>query len=135
MSLKSTLSIAGIVTIVLTLGFYILYQSWNVIEGPEITLAFPEDGAVLLDPYIEVVGVAENISFISLNDLPISIDERGNFSEMMLLAPGYNILKLYARDRFGKETEVLRKMFVETLPVEEAPILNAVHATSSEEHE
>jgi hypothetical protein len=113
MSLKSTLSITGIVTIVLTLGFYTLYQSRDVIVGPSIELLSPEDGAVLLDPYIEVAGVAENISFISLNDLPISIDERGNFSEMILLAPGYNILKLYARDRFGKETEMLREVFVE----------------------
>lgn len=113
MSLKSTLSIAGIILLVLALGFYILRQSRDVIVGPSIELLFPENGAVLTDPYIVIHGHTENISFISLNDLPISVDEHGRFSETLLLVPGYNILELFARDRFGKETEVLREVFVE----------------------
>ncbi|MBC8465252.1 MAG: hypothetical protein H8D63_02685 [Parcubacteria group bacterium] len=113
MHIKSTLSILGIILFVLTLGFYILYQSRDVIVGPTIELIFPENGAVLSEPYIVVYGRTENISFISLNDLPISVDEEGRFSETLLLAPGHNILELSARDRFGKETEVIREVFVE----------------------
>ncbi len=113
--LKKTLTIAGIIILIVLLGFYVLYQSRDVIVGPSIELLYPESGAVLADPYIIVHGQTENISFISLNDLPISVDEEGRFSEALLLAPGYNILKLSARDRFGKETEVLREVFVEEI--------------------
>ncbi len=134
--MKKLLTILSILLLALVLAGYIFYQSRNVLEGPEIMLSSPENGAVIADPYIAIAGVAQNISFISLNDLPISIDERGNFSEMILLAPGYNIITLYARDRFKKETTVTREVFVEAPIVEDDEhALDVVHATSSEEVE
>ncbi len=85
---------------------YSIFQAHNIITGPEIALADSiVSGSVVENPMVDINGNAKNISFISLDDRPINIDESGEFKEKLLLYPGYNIIRIYARDKFGTETE------------------------------
>ena len=90
---------------VLIIGGYSIFQAHNIISGPQIALASPLSGGVVTDQSVNISGNAKNISFISLDDRPINIDESGKFNEKLLLYPGYNIIRLYAKDKFGAETE------------------------------
>jgi hypothetical protein len=76
-----------------------------LIIGPTLDISRPESGLTLKDPLVEIVGVSQNINFISLNDSPIFVDKQGNFREKILLQPGYNITKLFVSDRYGREKE------------------------------
>lgn len=82
---------------------YSLFQVHKIITGPIITLSV-QDNTLITGPdnRITLKGTATNVAFISLNDNPIYIDEKGVFSEDLLLNPGYNIIKLYGKDKFGK---------------------------------
>ena len=84
---------------------YAGFQARKIIEGPELTLTTPLHGTIYNDPLIEIAGIASNIKEIRLDDRTIYIDEQGNFKEKLLLFPGYNIIRLKAQDKFGKETE------------------------------
>ncbi len=84
---------------------YSVFQAHNIMTGPEIALASSQTGEVVTDPTFNINGKAKNISFISVDDRPIYIDESGQFNEKLLLYPGYNIIRIYARDKFGTETE------------------------------
>ncbi len=84
---------------------YSLYQARHLIEGPQITLTNPENGATLTDPLVHFSGSAQNITYISLNNQQIYVDGNGTFNEDLLLAPGYNDWRLEARDKFGRTTE------------------------------
>ncbi len=84
-------------------GFYSYARSKEFRVGPVINIAKPADGSVFLEPLVVISGRAENVSRISLNDGQIFVDANGNFSEKLLLLPGYNILTLRAEDRFGKK--------------------------------
>ncbi len=99
--------IAGIVLIVIIV-LYSLYAFWDYIDGPELVIAFPQDGYATTSPLITVTGVAKRTQFISLNDRPVYIDEQGNFKETLLLQPGYTIIKAFVRDRFGREQTSIR---------------------------
>ncbi len=87
---------------VLALVGYSLFQVHKIITGPTIDLVTKEKNMVTNSNKITLKGVAANVAFISLNDNPIYIDENGLFSENLLLNPGYNIVKLYGKDKFGK---------------------------------
>ncbi len=88
---------------VLALVGYSIFQVHRIITGPTIELsALSEEGFVTSVNKINLTGVAQNVAFISLNDNPIFIDENGAFSEDLLLYSGYNIVKLYGKDKFGK---------------------------------
>jgi hypothetical protein len=99
--LKATL----IIILVTFIGSYSVFQARKIMSGPKISIASPHNGATVQDSLIYVAGVAKNIKEISVNDRPIFIDENGNFQEKLLLSPGYNIIKLKAKDKFGKEVQ------------------------------
>ena len=98
----STLSL-----VLVAFGGYGVYQARNMLTGPELVITTPITGTNVTDPLITLAGVAHNISSISLNDRPIFIDQKGAFSEKLLLSAGYTIMKLHAQDKFGRETQQL----------------------------
>jgi hypothetical protein len=100
--LKSILKIMAILVVIIFTVAYSIYQSRNLIKGPQISLMTPETGSTLANPLVAIKGVAENISFISLNDRQIFVDNEGNFSEELLLSPGYNLWEIEAKDKFGR---------------------------------
>ncbi len=84
---------------------YTLFQAQKLLSGPIIDIYTPENGSTYNQTLIEVEGRARNISYLNLNDRPIFTDKDGYFKEKLLLSPGYNIIKLDARDKFKKYTE------------------------------
>lgn len=82
---------------------YMLFNFRIFIKGPQIDSIEPQNGSSFSEPFIIVRGKAKNISYISLNDTPIFVDEKGNFGQKLLLSPGLSIIKLYARDKFERE--------------------------------
>jgi len=99
---------ASIITAIslLILG-YGLFQARNIINGPEINITTPKDGENVADPLVSITGSTTNITYISLDDRQIFIDKAGSFSEKLLVPPGYTIIKLEARDKFGRTTKKL----------------------------
>jgi hypothetical protein len=99
---KTFLKIIIGVLIVTSIVGYSAYQAKNLILGPQITLLTPSNGATIGNPMVEIKGEAKNVAFISLNNRQIFIDKDGIFNEELLLAPGYNMWKIEAKDKFGR---------------------------------
>ncbi len=85
----------------LVLG-YGAFRAKSLVEGPDIGISFPLNGATTTESLVEVQGHARNISFLTLNGEKIFTDEAGSFKEKVLLSRGYNIMTLEAKDRFGR---------------------------------
>ena len=84
---------------------YSLFQAQKLISGPIIDVYTPENGATYNQTLIEIDGRARNIAYLNLDDRPIFTDKDGYFKEKILLSPGYNVIKLDARDKFKTYTE------------------------------
>jgi hypothetical protein len=82
---------------------YTFYEVQRIVYGPRIVINTPENGSLVSQSLIDVSGDTQNIKDISLNDKKIFIDEKGNFSEKVLLSYGYNVLTLKASDKFGRK--------------------------------
>ena len=52
-----------------------------------------------------IKGNAMKATYLSLNGREIFIDKEGNFSESISMLPGFSIVTLDARDKFGKTAE------------------------------
>ena len=94
-----------IVLFLICLFGYGAFEVWAYACGPKITVSSPANGAVVSESLISIDGQGKNTKAITLNDRPILVDEKGNFSEKILLSYGYNVLELKAEDRFGKKTQ------------------------------
>lgn len=102
----------------LTLGVlvagYGLFEARRLLEGPEITIAAPEDGSATSTPLLHVVGVAKNIAFLTINDAPAYTDEEGHFNQLLSPTPGVTVITVAAVDRFGRKTSKIISLNVLT---------------------
>jgi hypothetical protein len=75
-----------------------------------------------------VKGTAQGAIHITLNGREIFIDKNGNFSESIVILPGFSIITLNARDKFGKTAEKKFELVVEknekTIAFENNEIIN-----------
>ena len=102
---KKILKIGSLIVLSLFIIIYAFFRSKDLIFGVKIKGVNLVDGAKMTERVIEVAGNARNATLLSLNDRPISIDEKGNFKETIILNLGYNIVSLKAKDEFGKSDE------------------------------
>ena len=102
-----------ILTLIFIFAFYGFYKARGFLAGPEITLNEPRNGRELKNSFVKVSGSAKNIAAIFLNGKRIFVDEKGFFSENLLLAKGYNIIEVRATDKFGKSSKETREVVVE----------------------
>jgi hypothetical protein len=94
-----------IVILFIVAGGYIYFQAYNLIHGPKLTVTSPLNGSGVSRSLISIEGFAENISYISMNNRQIFVDEEGAFNEKLLLSHGYNIITITAEDKFKRETK------------------------------
>ncbi|HRH25791.1 MAG TPA: hypothetical protein PLD99_02495 [Parcubacteria group bacterium] len=89
------------------LGIYVVFQGRFIIFGPEISIELPKHGSIVDTGPITVSGKVKNISYLSLNDGQIYTDNEGYFEEKLIAQDGTNIIKITAKDRFGRVREKL----------------------------
>lgn len=82
---------------------YCLFQARFIILGPQITITSHENGVVVEEAVVTLSGKARNAAWLSLNDRQIFTDEKGLWSEKLILSEGLSIMTLKVRDRFGRE--------------------------------
>ncbi len=110
---KINIKILLLCVLIAALAGYFFYQGRGYLSGPEIIIESPYAGEVVNDSYLVVKGRALNISALTLNGRQIFTDEKGNFSEGLLLARGYNIIELTATDKFGRVKREKREVILE----------------------
>lgn len=95
----------AVIAFFVLLAVYALFQGRFLILGPLVYIDKPANGELVSENVIIVEGRAENIAYISMNGRPIFIDSKGNWSEKYAVSPGLNIIKIEAKDRFGRMTD------------------------------
>ena len=84
---------------------YGIFVTHDFILGPTISFMEPANGSSFDTPSIKIKGVVKRIQDVNLNGRSITIDDKGNFTETVLLAPGYNVFSFIARDKFGRSKD------------------------------
>lgn len=98
------LKIALACTVFILFIGYGVFEARKVIEGPEITVISPSTGGTVTDKLVTLKGTTKNVKTLTMNGRILYIDEQGNWSERLMLPPGYNIIELEGVDRFGNKT-------------------------------
>lgn len=84
---------------------YSLFSFRDYIEGPEIIINEPVNGTTFSTSTVTIKGRVLRIQDVTLNNKPILIDTDGNFSEVLMLLPGYNVSVISAKDKFKRTIE------------------------------
>ena len=109
-TLKKVLTKASAVLIVGVIVFYAYYQSRAILAGPQLLITLPQHGYAATSSLVVIRGVATNAKEITLQGQVIFIDLEGNFAEELLLADGYNIIELTAKDVQGRQIKKMLEL-------------------------
>ncbi|MDB5259645.1 MAG: seg [Candidatus Taylorbacteria bacterium] len=92
----------SIIAIVLIVVFgYALFAFRDIARGPSVMITEPVNGETYATSSVPVKGRTERVQYLALDGKSVLIDENGDFSDFILLSPGYNSAKIEARDRLG----------------------------------
>ena len=80
---------------------YSFFGARDLIFGVQIKDVNIKDGAKVVDSILKISGNAENATNLTVNGREITINLNGDFSETIALLPGYNIINIIAKDKFG----------------------------------
>jgi hypothetical protein len=111
---RVTSKIAKIVVIGFVVSFiigYILWRSFDFARGPEIHIKSPEQGFIVSASTTEISGLIERAVNLYINGKATTIDEKGNFSETLIVFRGDNIITLEARDQFERSIKKELRIF------------------------
>ena len=108
-----------IIKVVGTLGFFIfiiiysLFRMKTISTGVDLVVQNIENGGIYTEGVLEIKGNAKRAKVLEINGREISINQNGDFTDFLVLSPGYNIITVSAEDKFGKITketfEVMRE--------------------------
>lgn len=97
---------------------YAYFEARPFLSGPQLEITAPQDGFSVSESPLSVTGEAHRISEITLNGNPIFVDENGLFERLVPLAPGYAVIEVTVKDRFGRsKTLTLRGTYTPTSPL------------------
>ncbi|MFZ2303718.1 MAG: hypothetical protein WAV98_02940 [Minisyncoccia bacterium] len=90
------------VAIVIGYSYFVLY---GYVRGPRIIVESPLNGYSTTTPAIVVIGRGIHTNNLSVNGAQTPVDLDGNFHAQLILAPGYNIIKVTAKDNYERTAE------------------------------
>ena len=91
---------------------YGIFRSKEVIFGVNIKDLNIQNYQSFTENPVKITGNSKNALFLSINDREINIDKEGNFQEDIALLPGYNILEIKAKDKFGNQDFINYKLLL-----------------------
>lgn len=92
--------ILGAAGVLLALS-YSAYIAYPIVRGPSLSAAVDE----VRPGVVRIFGAAERVSALTINNLPVPIDEAGHFSVERAYPAGYTVVLVQATDRFGRSRE------------------------------
>jgi hypothetical protein len=101
-SLLRLLKISAAILLILIVAGYSIWRSFDYARGPRITIAEPADWSSTQASTTAIHGIVERAHILTMNGKPVSIDEVGNFNEIIIVFPGTNIITFIARDQFDR---------------------------------
>jgi len=107
------------VAIVIGYSYFVLD---DYIRGPRIIIESPLNGYSTTTPIIAIIGRGIHTNNLSVNGAQTPVDLGGNFRAQLILAPGYNIIKVTAKDNYERTVEKTIEMVL-VIPEKEAPVV------------
>lgn len=104
-NIKKIIKIGGLSIFFILILIYAFFISRDLIFGVQIRNVNLTDGATVTNSIIKLTGNAKNAIRLTLDGREISVDLQGNFNETIALLPGYNIINIKAKDKFGNVDE------------------------------
>lgn len=95
-------------TIVVFILGYLVFQYSRFVRPPALLITVPEEGMVVKDPQVKIIGRTDPDTAVKVNNQPIFVNEDGTFSAEIAIYQGTTEVVIVATSRTGKESLIRR---------------------------
>lgn len=112
-----TTSIKTYIRLGLIIGFFAFmialafFQTKALSEGVTLKISGLQNGEMTDQGIVSLSGSAKHAKHLIINGREVVVNQENNFTEELVLSPGYNIVTVEAEDRYAKKTEATYKVF------------------------
>lgn len=96
----------------LVIGTYLAFQYGSFLFGPKLEVASPKEGLTISENVVQVSGKTDPYASLFINNDEVSLSISGEFKKSLYLFSGEQKVTIVAKNRFGKETKVVRTVTV-----------------------
>lgn len=107
---SKTIATTIVALAILLVGAYWWKQVSSFFVKPSLQVMSPANDLTVDKNNIEIEGKTDSGNEVTINDQKIAVGDDGTFNEKILLKDGLNIFTITAKDSYGKEGVVLRKI-------------------------
>ena len=94
-----------IITVILVVLFYIVFQFSFVFMGPKLTVTAPQNNQEVSTHVVSVSGKTDPYATVNVNGEEVYVDLTGSFQKTLYVYSGNKKITIVAKNRFGKETK------------------------------
>lgn len=110
-NIKKFLGLGVLIGLFVFIFGYSVFQTRSLAKGVDLVVKGITDGAIFDGNILNLTGQATHAKHIRVNDREILVDKDNNFSDELVLSPGYNIITIEAEDKFDKKTGKTYRVF------------------------
>lgn len=120
-------SIKRLIIATLFIGIFglVFYNTKDLLFGAKLSVHTVLDGSTVSDNFLPIYGNARHSTVLEINGRVIATTKSGDFSDGVVLSPGYNIIEIAQKDRFGKESKKIYQLVAQ--PSESVATLTNIH--------
>jgi hypothetical protein len=100
---KITLKTVLLSALVVSILGLVVYNIRDLLFGAPLSVTIAPNGSTVADTFMPISGKALHAREILINGRAVLVDRKGRFSDSILLSPGYNIIEVALKDRFGNK--------------------------------
>lgn len=102
------LIVLGTAILLLVFVFYLAFQYFSQVLGPELQVTVPQNEAVIQGKVVDIKGKTDPDAQVYVNGGKVEVSQSGHFSSRLTLIEEVTTIEIVARDKFGKEKKVTR---------------------------
>lgn len=100
------------VTVLVGILLYMFIQYRQAFFSPSLTILAPQEHATITTQTISVSGDTEPNASVTVNDIPVVVDQAGNFTKEITVFSGVATITVKSTNSFGKVSTVERHITV-----------------------
>lgn len=95
-------------------GYYFWREIGFLIKPSELEISQPPTDITVTQDTFEISGKTNPGAYLTVNGKEVYIDKEGNFKSEINLSQGLNIIKIEAKNRFGKTNTIIRRIILKS---------------------
>lgn len=108
---KQKIRFTGALFFFALLAGYAYFRGFTLLHGDTMQIQGLTEGIHITTPFVSLSGSIDHAISLRVNGRNVSTNQDGDFTDELVLLPGYNITTIESRDKFGHVNQKIMRTY------------------------